>query len=212
MRGIWIIAVLALVAGCDRGRQDAANAPNEEATVPATQSSSAMSPAPTSAPSDSPTAVAADGRVSRYTSLAACTLVRERPEEAGFAESRCPGLGGYGLRLVDADARQNLFVEQPGGAVTSLRLSELGGGGFSSIGQSIEWRGAAKGADLAPDAIILRYNVVENPTSPGSETSYLIVVSLSGGAPCVTDRIAPGPHQNERARTAADDADRACLP
>src|SRR3546814_14517751 len=77
-------------------------------------------------------------RVSRYTSLSDCKLIRERPEEAGFAESRCPGVGGYALRLIDADARQNLLVERPGGDNASLRLSELGGGGFSALGKTVE--------------------------------------------------------------------------
>src|SRR3546814_10776677 len=71
-------------------------------------------------------------------------------------------------------------------------------------------RGEA-GARFAPDAMIVRYNVAEKPTSPGSETSYLLVVSLDAERPCVTDKITPGADQNDRARAVAD-ADHACLP
>src|SRR3546814_12122170 len=59
--------------------------------------------------------------------------------------------------------------------------------------------------------MIVRYNVAEKPTSPGSETSYLLVVSLDAERPCVTDKITPGADQNDRARAVAD-ADHACLP
>src|SRR3546814_11025033 len=95
------------------------------------------------APSATPTGDAA--RVSRYTSLSDCKLIRERPEEAGFAESRCPGVGGYALRLIDADARQNLLVERPGGGNASIRLSELGRGGVSAPGKKGERGGDAEG-------------------------------------------------------------------
>src|SRR3546814_10819911 len=63
-------------------------------------------------------------------------------------------------------------------------------------------RGEA-GARFAPDAMIVRYNVAEKPTSPGSETSYLLVVSLDAERPCVTDKITPGADQNDRARAVA---------
>ncbi|RIA36846.1 hypothetical protein DFR49_4137 [Hephaestia caeni] len=207
MKNILILGVLAFAAGCgERAASDVA-APDETPST-AREAVSSNEPAADPAPSATPTGDAA--RASRYTSLSDCELIRERPQEAGFAESRCPGVGGYGLRLIDADARQNLLVERPGGGSASLRLSEVGGGGFSALGKTVEWRGKA-GASVAPDAMIVRYNVVENPTSPGSETSYLMVASLDGDRPCITDKIVPGADQNDRARAAAD-ADHACLP
>src|SRR3546814_7167589 len=104
MKNVLILGVLALAAGC--GERDTSNvaAPDETSSA-AREATSSNEPVPDPAPSATPTGDAA--RVSRYTSLSDCKLIRERPEEAGFAESRCPGVGGYALRLIDADARQD---------------------------------------------------------------------------------------------------------
>ena len=48
----------------------------------------------------------------------------------------------------------------------------------------------------------MRYNVAEEPY-PAPETSYLLSVKL-GSEPCVVAKVAPGPGQNDSARTAAD--------
>ncbi len=143
-------------------------------------------------------------RQSRYTSLDACEVIATAPEEAGYSRSACPGLGGYSLEFVVADGRENLVVMSPGGAQQSLGLPSLMGGGFSALGRTIEWRGE-KANRLSPDALIVRYNAVEDPLRPGQPTSYLLVVSLSA-PPCLAARVPPARAQNELARIAADGA------
>ncbi len=137
---------------------------------------------------------------SRYTRLSDCRIIAANKEEAGYVRSACRGIRGFNLERVEADGRDNLSVISPNGANQSLSLPSLSGGGFSSLGDTIEWRGRA---GRKPTAAIIRYKVVEQPSQPDRPTSYLLVVSLPG-KPCVAARIAPGPNQNERARKAAD--------
>ena len=147
------------------------------------------------------------GRVSEYTRLDSCKLEeRSPPGEGDFSSHVCPGLGGYGLMLTEGDLRQNLVVQLPkGGGDRSLKLSEVtASGGFTRLGESVEWRGRREGEGFRPDALILRYFVVENPDAPGKETPYLLTVSLGKDGPCVTGKLPPSPDQNEAARHKAD--------
>lgn len=187
-------AALALVLAACSGE-----APQEE-EAPAVTAAPTPAPTPTEAAAPPETS---NGRAYRYTELEGCELLRENREEGGFFEHMCPGLAGYRLRLTESDLRQNLAVIAPGGGEASLELGRIGGGGFSSLGSRVEWRGAAEGESFEPDAFVVRFQVAEEPY-PAPETSYLLAVRLTP-APCVVGRIAPGPGQNESARAAADE-------
>ena len=178
-------------------------APREE-EAPTTAAAPAPAPAATEA-TTSPDA--GEGRAYRYTSLVGCELLRENREEGGFFETMCPGLGGYRLRLTESDLRQNLAIVAADGGETDLALGRIGGGGFSSLGPTAEWRGPA-GEPFAPDSLIVRYRVAEKP-HPEPETAYLLAIDL-GPRACVVARVAPGPAQNDIARARADDPG-ACL-
>jgi hypothetical protein len=147
---------------------------------------------------------------SRYTDLRECRVMESQEDEGGYSRSSCAGLGGYKLEVIDADARENIIVITPKGQKHSLQLPGRLGGGFSSLGDTIEWRGRIEGESLRPTAMIARYKVVEDPNQPERPTSYLLAISLSG-TPCLTAEVAPGPNQNERARAAAD-GKLSCLP
>lgn len=155
-------------------------------------------------------AAAAPQRTSQYTRTDKCRTVERNEEEGGWSVQACPGLGGYRLRLTEGDLRQNVVVELPrrgghSGGERSLALAEAtGSGGFSSIGASVEWRGTGAGQAFRPDALILRYIVVEDAERPERPTSYLVTVSLANRRPCVTAKVPPGPAQNDRARAIAD--------
>ncbi|WEK45276.1 MAG: hypothetical protein P0Y56_09530 [Candidatus Andeanibacterium colombiense] len=178
----------ALLAACSSGKKDEA---------PPTPSPSA-SPAPAPSPS----------RIFTYTSLENCPVLESNPDEAGYYLSECKGEGGYRLQVAESDLRQTVTVIAPGGAKTALDLSAVTGGGFSTLGKKVEWRGALKDGVFAPDALILRHAVVTDPE--GERTvSYLVAITLVP-APCPVARIDPGPQQNEQARVAADAAG-ACL-
>lgn len=150
-------------------------------------------------------AQAAAPRSYQYTRTDKCRTLEMNAEEGGWSVQLCPGLAGYRLKVTEGDLRQNVVVLLPGQGERSLALAEAtGSGGFSSVGPVVEWRGTGQGRTFRPDALILRYSVVEDPDRPERPTSYLLAVTLAGRRPCITAKIAPGPGQNERARAAAD--------
>lgn len=178
------------------------------AALSACSQEAAEEPPPTPAATVSPGPSASPGRAFRYTGVAECPVLESNPEEAGYYLSECPGEGGYKLRVSESDLRQTVAVIAPGGAETQLDLAAVTGGGFSTLGDRVEWRGEERDGAFAPDALIVRHDVVTNPE--GNETvSYLVAVRLAP-APCVVARITPGPEQNARARAAADTGG-ACL-
>jgi hypothetical protein len=210
-----LIPILATACLCACNSEPEGAAPNAVAPVatpspaPAASATPVPTPGPTPTPEASaPAAATPAGRASRYTSLDDCRVVRSAPDEAGFSEATCPGLGGYRLKLVEADGRHNLMLVS-GGQEHNLRLPSISGGGFSELGKKIEWRGREEGGSFRPDAMILRYDVVENPDQPGRPISYLLPVSLQH-TPCLAAKIRPGTGQNTRARAAADGRHR-CL-
>lgn len=180
------LALLALLAACS----------GETAAPPA--SDDAASGPPPEAP-----AAAVAGERFRYTRLTGCTLTRSAPDEGGFFEHECPGEGGYRLRHVEADLREDLVALAPDGGEHDLGLTMLARGAFNSLGETVEWRGDTPAGGFAPTALIVRQTVMEDPDPNVPEVSYLVVARLAP-RPCVVIRIPPGPGQNRRARQAAD--------
>lgn len=203
------LAAVILLGACSSQKPEATK---DDAPLPTPVPEPAPTAAPTlAAPSASPSA-ADNGRVSQFTRLDDCRLLkRSQPGEGDFSDHACPGLAGYAIKLSEDDLRQNLWVTPPGGGEQSLKLSEATrSGGFTRLGDTLEWRGEGEGKAFRPDGLIVRYFVVENPDTPGKETAYLLAISLAGAKPCVTTKTPPGPAQNERARAAAD-GKRSCL-
>lgn len=184
IRSAFVVTLASLAAACS---------PSDE-PAPEGAPSATATPAATAAPEPAATY--------RYTSLKGCKLLRSAPDEAGFFEHECPGEGGWRLRHVEADLRENLLLLAPGGSEHDLDLSALANGAFSSLGDNVEWRGRA-GELLEPHALIVRQSVMEDPDPAVPEVSYLLAIRLAP-TPCVVARIAPGPGQNEQARAAAD--------
>jgi len=176
-------ALLVLVAACSQEQPPAAR---EEAAVSPAAREQAAPPDPV-----------------RYTSLDDCSLVRAVPEEAGFFERECAGEGGWRLRHVASDLRENLTLIAPDGSEHDLGLVALAQGAFNSLGDKIEWRGSEERGRFVPRALIVRQQVMENPDPAKAERSYLIAVRLVPRA-CVLARVIPGAMQNERAREVAD--------
>lgn len=188
MKRFASVVAVALLAACS---QDEAP-PTEEAAADASRATDRIAEPPE------------EQAVFRYTSLADCALIRSAPEEAGFFEHECPGEGGYRLRKTESDLRENIVILAPGGGGEhSLGLPALANGAFSSVGDTVEWRGETDGDSFAPRSLIVRQSVMEDPDPAVPEVSYLVVAKL-GAEPCVVARIAPGPDQNGKARTAAD--------
>ena len=136
-----------------------------------------------------------------YTSLAeADCRVIEVDEEAGGSTSRCPGVAGHALKVMEGDLRMSIDVVTPDGKEHPLNYWSVITGNFSYLGPRAEWRMRGD----RPVALIVRVNASEDPENADRSTSYLAVAKLTPREICVTDRIAPSADANVAARAAAD--------
>lgn len=144
-----------------------------------------------------------------YTSLAeADCRVIEIDEGSEGSVSRCPGVAGHAVKVLEGDLRQSINVLTPDGKEHELNYWSTVTGGFSSVGPRAEWRMRSE----RPIALIVRVNASEDPEDSSRLTSYLAVAKITPGETCVTDRIGPVPDANTVARAAADrSAGRPCL-
>lgn len=146
------------------------------------------------------TAVAQNKSVYTSTKTGACRTISSDTGGAGSYEGECTGVGGYKVRLLEGDIRQTLNIITP--AKKKFELNFWGFyGGFSSIGEKIEWRTRAG----VPVALIARFNVA-NAEDSSKSISYLMVSKISKTSSCVTDVVKPQANQNEKARELADAA------
>lgn len=125
---------------------------------------------------------------------------------------RCPGVGGYTLLAGYYDERFDITVINPAKREFRQNYKGLIEGKFSDQQSAkAEWRVKMVNGKSVPFALIVRLGVQDDSDVP-KETSTLIVSKISGKSICVTDKIAPGPGQNEQARKAADaSATKPCL-
>src|SRR5437899_1710340 len=128
----------------------------------------------------------------------ACLKISSNPNEAGSYEGECNGVGGYKVRLLEGDIRQTINIITPSRKKFELDFWGFYGG-FSSIGEKIEWRTKAG----VPVALISRFNVAGSDDTQKSK-SYLMVSKIGPRMSCVTDVVEAGPDQNVKARALAD--------
>lgn len=159
-------------------------------------------------PIPAPDGSAAADRTSRYTSLKDCKVVDDGGGE-DWSVSRCDGLGGHVLQVNYFDARDSLSLLRDGKVAAELELWMRGGGGFNSIGDTVEWRGAMQGDRFVPRALIVRNHVFRDPEHPDRSSGVLEVIDLAQG--CLIGSLEPQPGQNEAARAIADGPKRPCL-
>lgn len=153
----------------------------------------------------SATAAAQVKSVYTSTKTGACRTIKSNPEEAGYYEGECPGVGGYKVRLIEGDLRQTLDVITPKKKRFELKFWEHFSS-FSAIGEKLEWRTKAG----IPFAMIARYYVAD--PEGGKGRSYLFVTKIGKTSACITDIVEPMAKQNEKARELADSAgDKPCL-
>lgn len=127
-------------------------------------------------------------------------------EESGSASWRCNGITGYKVIVSEGDLRQTIDVIAPNRKKHELNLWGVVSGGFSSLGDKIEWRMKRVGGRPTPVAMIVRFKASEDPDDSSKITSYLVVAKVTPSQICVVDKIAPGANQNVLAQRSADDA------
>ena len=138
-----------------------------------------------------------------YTNLdgKGCKTLESNPNEGGSFLGECKGVGGYKLQVLEGDLRQSVNVIDPMGNKTELNFWNISGG-FSSLGEQAEWRMKGK----TPVAMIVRFNVSENPEDSSKTTSYLVVVKITKSVVCITSALKPTRSHNYEARLAADNS------
>lgn len=145
-------------------------------------------------------ALAQNKSVYTSTRTSACRTISSDETGAGSYEGECRGVGGYKVRVLEGDIRQTINIITPAKKKFELNFWSFYGG-FSSIGEKIEWRTKAG----VPVALISRFNVAD-PENSEKNTSYLMVAKIGKSMSCVTDIVPPGTGQNEKARVLADTA------
>jgi len=154
-----------------------------------------------------------DGVDSVYTDLDAekCRTV-EVNEDEEWSVQKCEGAFGYTLEVTEGDLRQTIVVIDANGKRHDLELWSVVSSGFSYVGKKAEWRFRTSGGRRQPFALIVRYDVSEDPSNPEKTTSYLTVSKITDEAICVTDIVKPVKDANVKARDLALDAQqRPCL-
>lgn len=147
-------------------------------------------------------------QASIYTPLSGpqCKVVA-RQAETGATVSKCPGVGGFVLRVLVDDSRASITLVGPDKKEHPLDLWNVVTRSFSSLGPRAEWRVIHKGGKPDPIALIARveYSDQSDPAKPAKK-SALAVAKVSAEQVCVTAKIPASPNANEQAREAAGKA------
>jgi hypothetical protein len=117
---------------------------------------------------------------------------------------RCHGIAGYDLLVGLYDERFDITVINPARRKFEQKYTSLITSSFSDPGGKAEWRVRDAGGKMVPFALIVRVNAQENADTSTKVTPYIAVSKITGRNVCLTDKIMPGPGQNEKARRAAD--------
>lgn len=125
-------------------------------------------------------------------------------EESSYSEQICPGIAGYKLKVIEGDLRVTIVVIDPKGKEYDLRMPEVLGAGFSNIGQKAEWRVKKQNNQIIPVALIVRFDVIENPEEYNKSTSFLTITKITNNSICIVDKVRPNKDQNLQARKIAD--------
>ncbi len=206
------LVVVFFLHGCSGGPETAENGAviggrSADSAVMQTQSNGAPSPTPTKG-------VETEEVDSVYTELEASRCeTTELNEDEGWSVQRCKGAFGYELEVTEGDLRQTITVIAPKDRRFELNLTQIVSSGFSSVGKKAEWRFRTnKSGGRDPFALIIRYDVSEDPVNTEKVTSYLTASKITKDSICVTDVIKPMRNANERARELAlEAADKPCL-
>lgn len=144
-----------------------------------------------------------------YTDINKCKTI-ERTELD--VVRRCAGIAGYSLLEGYYDERFDISVINPAKKEFEQHYKGLFAPNFSDQASSkAEWRVRTDGGKDIPFALIVRIGVQED-AMVAKETGFLAVSKITKSHICVTDKIAPGPGQNEKARKAADEStNKPCL-
>ncbi len=145
-----------------------------------------------------------------FTTMENCKVTASSDEGDGWSESACTGTSGYSLGINSGDLRDNVIVSTPSGKKVDLEIWGLGGGGFSWVGPTADWRVHGPNRDV--HALVFRRHMTID--EQGHENNTLVVVKINGDTACVFDHIDAKKHPdaNVLAHVAADKSFSAACP
>lgn len=141
--------------------------------------------------------------LSQYTSLKMKDCI-DLDQGHEYSIQQCPAFDAYELRSIFADLRQSLTLVKDGQEYP-LDFYTTISGGFSRLGNVLEWRFEKTKKAPKLRALITRFTVEDQPDST-KPTSYLVVTKITADEICVVDKVPPTKQQNEKARRIADKA------
>jgi hypothetical protein len=203
LRHLCLFTIAASLTAC--GRSETESTAREAAPI------AEVSP-PAAAPAAAETPATAGTLRSVVTSIAEgrCTTVRVDPETSGSTQE-CPGTAGYEVLVLDDDARMSITLRSADGAEHPLNLWGTITSGFSSLGDSLEWRVRGAGEGAAPTALVVEVRANESSEDPERVTIYRAVAKVSPGGSCVTDKLDAAATRDEVLRAADAAPGKACL-
>ncbi len=146
---------------------------------------------------------------SNYTSIVEADCTTLNADEVGSVQS-CPSFSNIKVRVTEGDLRQSIILSRRG-IDYPLNFQETISANMSELGSKIEWRYQG-GKPKSPVAMIVRFNVSENPEKPTKMSSYLIVSKITTDDICVVGKVPPQRQQNQEAhRMAEQSAGMPCL-
>jgi len=154
-------------------------------------------------------AASAEGPTSQYTSTKEkdCrTAEKSKPkEEMPWVAQTCKGIGGFVVRIFDADERQTLAFGKTLKAAAKEPAASESFGPFNHVGDTLEWRMR----DGKPFATIMRWFVADNDDQAADgrpkDKPILVVSRLAPACHVALIDASANPDANELARQAADE-------
>ena len=154
-------------------------------------------------------AASAEGPTSQYTSTKEkdCrTAEKSKPkEEMPWVAQTCKGIGGFVVRIFDADERQTLSFGKTLKAAAKEPAASESFGPFNHVGDTLEWRMR----DGKPFATIMRWFVADNDDQAADgrpkDKPILVVSRLAPACHVALIDASANPDANELARQAADE-------
>jgi hypothetical protein len=184
----------------------------------ASPSPASISPDPT--PKSSATSVGKETDVvaqaleSRFTNLGGkgCQTIKDE-KEGPWIEQKCPGIGGYKMLYDYSDGRIGITLISSKGTKHDIDFNEfVESYTFLEVDPKLEWLLKRQEKELAPIALIIRYNAGNVNENTNKYPLYLMVVKITATEICVVDIVKAVDDTNIKVKQTANEAfSKTCL-
>jgi hypothetical protein len=134
-------------------------------------------------------------------------------KETDDRTTKCPGLEGYSLLILESDDRVSITIQDRNGGTSPLNFWDIVSPTFSTLGEKVEWRMTGRGRHAKPQALIVRVRTVDqSDVAKPTPKELLVAVRITDDHSCVTGIVpASQPSANLNARRLADNTKAPCI-